>query len=108
MSVAKKKIGLIATEVSFSFFSVIYKVKPESGNDISGMVFCSNDIKNKDLILNPTYIDKENNEVIFETSNATPAFYQKILELSIKNSSEYKSDLEYIYLPKEIVGYIIV
>lgn len=106
MSVSQKKIGLKAKSISFTFNCIVYEV--EVPENCFGPVFCSNDIKNKDLTLKPTLIDSNNSEVIFSTDNVTPQFYQSILDKSIRGYDEYKTEKDKIYLPGEIVGYIIL
>ena len=108
MSVIKKKIRLIATKIEFTNFSIVYTVKFDGDYGGEGVVFCSNDIKNKDLILKHTLVDSENMEVIFTPSNVTPHYYQAILSNNIRNSGEYDIDKKGIYSVGDIVGYIIV
>ncbi|WP_439132969.1 hypothetical protein, partial [Polaribacter sp.] len=74
------RIPLIATEIHFTNFSIYYKVKIDSDRNFSGVVSCANDIKEKDLILNPTFVSKENNEVCFSVNMVMPHFYKDILD----------------------------
>lgn len=99
-------VPLIATEIHFTNFSIYYKVKIDSERNFSGVVFCGNDIKNKDLILNPTFVDRENNEVCFVVGNVTSHFYKDVLDRSIRGFEEYKNELNNIYKVGEVVGYI--
>lgn len=113
MSKPKKKIGLIAKEINFTNFSIVYRVELEQKfkhleNTASGVVFCANNIKDKDLILNPTLIDKDNNEVIFTPSNVIPHFYQSIFNKSIVHYDEYNVESDNIYNLDEVVGYILI
>lgn len=107
MPVLKKKIRLIATKINFTQFSIVYTVKLESDLKAVGVVFCSNDIKHKDLILKPTIISPDSMEVIFTPSNVTPHFYQSILDKSIRNVDEYDVEKKSIYAVGDIVGYIL-
>jgi len=101
-------IPLIATEIHFTNFSIYYKVKIDSERGGSGVVFCDNSIKEKDLILNPTFVNKENNEVCFVVGNVTPHFYKDIIDKTIKGFDEYESELSRIYQVGEVVGYILL
>ncbi len=107
MPVTKKTIRLIAKSVEFTYNCIVYKVRVESKEDVFGVVINSNDIKHKDLILNPTIVDKDNMEVIFSTDNLTPHFYQSILNGTIRNLDDYLSEKDKIYLPGEVVGFVI-
>lgn len=110
MSNSKKKIGLICKSIKFTSFSIVYNVefdiKETSIHSNTGVVFCSNDIQDKDLILKPTMISPESMEVIFTPSNVTPHFYQSIYNGTIKNINEYEIEKRNIYGVGEIVGYI--
>lgn len=106
MSVTKKKIGLVAKEIDFTQNSIIYKV--EIPKNIEGVVFCSNDIKDKDLVLQPTYLDPFNDEVIFNTDLGTVPFYENIFAKTLRNLDEYILEASKIYLPGDIVGYVLV
>lgn len=103
----KEKIELIATEILFTDFSISYKVRINHPQKASGVVFCHENIKDKDLILNPTFIDENNNLVIFVVTNVTPHFYSDILDRTIRGFDEYESELDKIYAVGETVGYII-
>lgn len=105
MSVTKKKIGLVAKEIDFTQNSIIYKV--EIPKNIEGVVFCSNDIKDKDLVLQPTYLDPFNDEVIFNTDLGTVPFYENIFAKTLRNLDEYILEASKIYLPGDIVGYVL-
>jgi hypothetical protein len=107
MPSTKEKIELIATEILFTDFSISYKVRINSAKEVSGVVFCHENIKDKDLILNPTFIDKNNNIVIFVVTNVTPHFYSDILDRTIRGFDEYKSELDKIYAIGEVVGFIL-
>lgn len=119
MSNTKKKISLVAKEIKFTDFGIQYIVDfkdftientyilPFDNLDISGITFCSPDIKNKDLILQPSLVDKDNNEVFFSVCNVTPHYYQDILDRTIRNFEEYKNDLNKIYQVGEVVAYIL-
>ena len=101
------RVPLIATEIHFTNFSIFYKVEIDSSRTFSGVVFCGNDIKEKDLILNPTYIDTENNEVCFVVGNVIPHFYKDILDKTIRGFDEYKNELNRIYQVGDVVGYLL-
>ena len=107
MPSTKEKIELIATEILFTDFSISYKVKINNPKEVSGVVFCHKNIKDKDLILNPTFIDKENNIVTFVVANVTPHFYSDVLDRTIRGFDEYKSEIDKIYSIGEVVGYIL-
>jgi len=112
MSKPKKKIGLIATEIEFTFFSIKYKVKYDDGRktfqkDKIGPVSCSEDIGNKDLNLKPTILS-ENMEVIFMSIYMTPHFYQGLLDRTRKDFSELRDELNNIYKVGDVVGYILI
>lgn len=102
------KIELIATDIGFTTHSIIYKVEFPEGLNGKGVVFCSNDIKDKDLILKPTFIDKDNMEVIFAPVNVISHFYQSILDGSIRNINEYTVEKNNIYNIGDVVGFILV
>ncbi len=102
------KIELIATDIGFTTHSIIYKVEfPENKKGV-GIVFCSKDIKDKDLILKPTFIDKANMEVIFAPVNVISHFYQSIIDGTIRNINEYVVEKNNIYSIGDVVGYILI
>ena len=103
----KKKIELIATEIVFTDFSISYKVKINGPDQSFGVVFCHENIKDKDLILNATLVDINSNTVTFVVANVTPHFYCDILNKTIRGFEEYKSELNQIYLVGEVVGFIL-
>ena len=106
-----KAIPLIATKIHFHFHSIVYDVKIDSNEEIKdrfGTVVCDNSIKNKDLILKPTLLNKENMQVIFTPANVIPHFYESIFRKVINNISEYKVEKNNIYNVGEIVGYIVI
>lgn len=109
MSITKEtnRLGLIATEISFTDFAIVYKVRCEEKYLLSGVVFCNDDIKTKDLILKPTLVDKDNMEVVFVPGNVIPQFYQNILDESIRGVDEYRVEINHIYNIGDIVGYIL-
>lgn len=98
------KSPLIATSISFTAFSIVYQVKTLA----TGVVACSPDIKDKDLVLNPTIIDKDCKEVIFTTVHAVPHFYQALLDKSLKDVNEYAIEHNNIYKVGDVVGYILL
>ncbi len=109
MSSSKKKIGLICESIEFTKFSIVYNVVPnEIIVDGNYPVFCSDDISEKDLILNPTVFNKKNSRVVFNPSNVTPLFYKQIMDKSIKNIEEYVFDVNNIYRVGELVAFILV
>ena len=114
MSKSKSKVGLVATDIQFNNFSIIYKVKLDIPNlqddppPITAPIFCCNSIKDKDLILKPTIFDRDNQEVIFVPSNVIPHFYQAIHDQSMRNIEEYFRDLENIYAVGDVVGYVLL
>lgn len=107
MSSPKEKIGLKAIAVNFTPQSIVYKVEFVTDSSIVGygIVFSPSNIKNKDLILKPTFLDQEM-EVVYAPVNVTPHFYQSILDGTIRNISEYEVEREHIYNVGDIVGYI--
>ena len=110
MSGTKAKIALIAESISCTYYSIIYKVSFAGQFDFGkteGIVVCDNNIKDKDLILKSTYLDKKNMEVIFTPSNPTPLFYQKLMDNKLKENDEYESELRNIYAVGDIVGYVV-
>lgn len=107
MSSPKKKIGLIATSIRFTNFSIIYDVElKEKIKEVFSIVTCGQDIADKDLLLKPTIIEKSNMSVIFTPSNVTPHFYQSIYDKSIRNYHEYETERGNIYNVGDVVGYI--
>ena len=116
----KKKISLKAVDIKFTYFGIQYVVDfdqmiDENNNfmildsyNYSGVVFCDPNIKNKDLILNTTFLDSKNKEVCFVVSSVTPHFYRDILDRTIRGFEEYKNELDKIYSIGDIVGYILV
>lgn len=109
MSNPKKKIGLKATNIRFTNFSIIYDVKFAGISSMeSGVVLCNNDIADKDLILKPTFINEKSMEVIFTPSNVTPHFYQSIFEKTIRSIQEYAVEKKQIYDVGDIVGFILL
>jgi len=103
-----KKIKLIATDINFTQHSIVYSVKFLDNLNHSGVVVSDNNIKYKDLILKPTYIDKENMEVIFTPSNVTSHFYQAIIDKTIKGISEYDVEKNNIYAVGDTVGHVLI
>ena len=103
-----KKIKLIATGISFTQHSIVYSVKFSDNMNHTGIIISDNNIKHKDLILKPTYIDKENMEVIFTPSNVTCHFYQAIIDKTIKGISEYDVEKKNIYGIGDTVGHILI
>lgn len=102
------KIELIAVDIKFTDHSIVYTIKQRGEIQHSGVVFCSNDIKDKDLVLNPTMVDKSNPEVIFTPTKVIPHFYQSVLDCSIRNADEYVVEKNNIYNIGDVVGYISV
>ena len=102
------KIELIATDIGFTVHSIIYKVEFPKDLKGKGVVFCSNDIKDKDLILKPTFIDKDNMEVVFAPVNVISHFYQSIIDGTIRNINEYTVEKKNIYDIGDVVGFILV
>jgi hypothetical protein len=102
------KIELIAIDIKFTEHSIVYIVKQKGEINHSGVVFCSNDIKHKDLVLNPTMIDENNLEVIFTPTKVISHFYQSILDGSIRNVEEYVVEKNNIYITGDVVGYISI
>lgn len=98
-----KKIPLIATAIEFTRHAIIYKVDCK----IVGVPVCSNDIKTKDLILRPTLIDANNQEVIFTVLYCTPQYYLDIMNGTARNLDENYVDITNIYSVGDTVGYII-
>ena len=108
----KKKIGLIATAIEFTYFAIVYKVRYEGGSGkynpkLQGIVACNEDIKEKDLNLKPTILSEEM-EVVFSTVYMTPHFYQSLLEKTRKDFEEYRTELNNIYHVGQKLGYILV
>jgi len=103
-----EKIELIATEIYFTFHSIIYRVKFKNEINASGIVFCINDIKDKDLILKQTMIDKNNMEVVFTPCRVMPHFYQSIIDGTIRNIDEHATERKDIYSIGDVVGYILI
>lgn len=112
MSEFKKKIGLIATEISFTQFSIVYKVELDCLDSEMPVfkeapVLCSPiDIVDKDLILKPTMISSENMFVVYTPSNMIPHYFQSLLDESLSNYEEHKVDIANYYNIGEVVGYI--
>lgn len=104
----KHKIGLIAVDINFTQHSIVYSVRFSDNVDHTGIIISDNSIKHKDLILKPTYIDKENMEVIFTPSNVTCHFYQALFDRTIKSIHEYSVEKNNIYAVGDVVGHIIV
>jgi len=107
MSKNERLIGLIATEIEFTFNSIVYKVEPEQKFTGNRIVVSANDIKDKDLILKLTFFNNNENEVIFATNYATPHFYQAIVNKEKNLGEEYSNELEKIYGIGDVVGYIL-
>lgn len=103
----KKKIELIAKEISFTDFSITYKVDIP-GENTQGMVFSNPNIREKDLIMQPSYVDIENNEVSFVCSNVMPHFYKDVLDRTIRNVEEYIVELDRIYGVGDVIGYLVM
>lgn len=106
-----KAIPLIATNIHFNFHSIVYDVRLDSNKDIGnsiGFSVCSFDIKDKDLILKPTILDKDNMRVVFTPANVIPHFYEAIFKKVIRHLSEYEVEKKNIYNIGEIVGYIMI
>lgn len=103
-----KKIGLIAESIYFTNFAIIYNVRLSESvlENINPIILCCDDICRKDLIIKPTALSKENMRVVFTPSNVTPQFYQDLLNKSLKNHQEYKTELKYIYNVGDVVGYV--
>ena len=89
--------------------SIVYKVEFDTEDCIVGygIIFCPGNIKNKDLVLKPTFLDSDM-EVIYAPVNVIPHFYQAIFNGSIRNIKEYKVEKEKIYNVGDIVGYVYV
>ena len=103
-----EKVALIAVDINFTQHSIVYSIRQNSKIAHSGVVFCSNDIKDKDLILKPTFIDNKNMEVIFTPSNVTSHFYQSIIDGTIRNINEYTIEKKSIYDIGDVVGFILI
>ena len=113
MSNPKEKIGLKATSIQFTNFSIVYGVEfvgqHKTFSEVTGgIAIANNDIANKDLILKPTYVGKGTMNVIFTPGNVTPHFYQSILNGTIRNAPEYEIEKGHIYRIGEIVGFVMV
>ena len=113
MSESQKKVGLIAYEIEFTYFTIVYKVMFETGhkllkNRMTGIVVCSEDIKNKDLNIKPTILNGKYMQVIFHTLYTTPHFYQSLLNKTRKDYNEYKNELKNIYKVGDIVGFMLL
>jgi hypothetical protein len=106
---AKTKIRLIATSITFTSHSIVYGVKFDDSitKSTSGIVVSLANIKHKDLILKTTIVDPDNMEVVFAVVNVTPHFYQAILHKVLRDFNEYTVELNSIYSVNEVVGYVI-
>lgn len=107
MSKTKKKIRLVAEKITFTRFSVIYHIE-DNPKIKEAVPFCPDNIKDKDLILKPTLVSRDDLRVVYAFSDVTPHFYQSILDGSIRNLSEYETEKANIYLKGDVVAYILV
>ena len=105
MSASKKIIELKAIGIYFTKEAIVYKVEPVNATVfISGVCFCVPSIKNKELILKPTFIDLENMEVIFSPVNVTVGFYQGLYSKKLRSYSEFSNSLDKIYGVGDVVA----
>lgn len=107
----KKKIGLIAENIRFTFHSVIYDVyfaEAILDSSYNLPIYCGSDIAKKELILKPTLLSENKMEVVYGLYNMTPQFYQQIINKKIRNYEELRVELKNIYVAGETVGYVIV
>jgi capsid portal protein len=100
-------IPLIATEIYFTPQSIVYKVKTLNNEKVNGVVFCHKNIKDKDLVLKPTLVDKDNMEVVFTPVNVSPHFYQQIHKKILRHLSEFENEMDRVYKVGETVGFVI-
>lgn len=100
------RIPLIATEIIFNSFTITYRVQVNEDVFLNHIPFCADDIKTKELILLPVLITRDNMEVSFSLSSAFPSFYQSILDETLFDVEEYRTEINNIYQVGDIVGYI--
>lgn len=98
---------LVATDIYFTRHAVVYKVKCEY-DGITGLIATMDDIKNKDLFLKTTMYDPTIGEVSFAPVNMIAAFYQGILEGTLKNADEHEPEKKDIYAVGEVIGKVVV
>ena len=101
------KIDLIATEIEFTRFSIIYHVKANDTFFEELVVVSPDDIVNKDLILKVTSVSPKSMKVVYTPSNCIPEFYQAIIAGTIHEISEYEIERKYIYDVGDVVGHAI-
>ena len=106
----QEKIKLIVESIEFTFYSIVYRIKPEKKIDLTKPIpfYCENNIKHKDLLLKPTLIDSKNMEVIFTPNNVTPHYYEAIIKKIINDLDEQVKELNNIYITGEVIGYVLV
>jgi hypothetical protein len=103
------KIELIAVDIEFTVHSIVYTVRQrKTAIHYSGITVSCNDIKDKDLLLKPTFLDKDNMEVVFAPVSVKPSFYQDVQDRTIRNHQEYKTELNSIYKIGDTVGYLVI
>lgn len=102
------KIDLIATEIEFTRFSIIYHVKANDTFFEDLVVVSPDDIVNKDLILKVTSVSPKSMKVVYTPSNCIPEFYQAIFDRTIHDISEYQVERKYIYEVGEVVGHVLL
>lgn len=110
MSEIKSKIGLIATEITFTEFSIVYHVKLEGNVTLekpTPVLVTPFNIADKDLSLKPTILSKENMKVVFSPVNMQSQYLQTLLDKTTRNYREHRHDLRNYYLVGDIVAYII-
>ncbi len=111
MPETKETVGLIATDIKFTYYSIIYKVKyTDGGRKFNPLypdgIWACNDIAIKDLNLKPTLLTTEM-EVIFQPVYMTPHFYQGLFMKSRKDYNEFKTELRNIYAIGDMVAHIL-
>jgi hypothetical protein len=106
---AKEKIRLVATSITFTSQSIVYGVEfdLDSKKGYSGISVSLPNIKHKDLIMKTTFVDQNNMELIFTPIHVTPHFYQAIHKKLLRNITEYEVEMTRIYAVGEVVGYVI-
>lgn len=110
MSKPKEKIAIVVESISFTFFSIVYKVKLQNNKKLGSPepFYFNNNVKDKDLLLKPTLLDENNMEVICTPNNVTPHYYEAIISKTISDYDEYITELNSIYVTGEVIGYVLI